>query len=43
VVAQDLLYLQQVHTGFDQVGGIAVAQAVRRDVFLGSSAEFVGV
>jgi hypothetical protein len=33
VVAQDLLHLQQVDTGLDQVGGIAVAQAVRRDVF----------
>ena len=30
-----VLYLDQINTGFDQVGGIAVAQAVRCDLFLG--------
>jgi hypothetical protein len=25
VVAEDLLHLQQIHAGFDQMGGIAVA------------------
>ena len=33
VVTEDLLYLDQIDTGFDQVGCIAVAQAVRGDVF----------
>jgi len=27
-MAEDLLYFQQINTGFDQVRGIAVAQAV---------------
>ena len=34
VVAENLLHFQQIDAGFDQVGGIAVAQAVRADVFL---------
>ena len=33
VVAEELLYLDQIDTGLDQVGGIAVAKAVRGDVF----------
>src|SRR3546814_15798047 len=33
VVAEDFLDLQQIDTGLDQVRGVAVAQAVRRDVF----------
>ena len=33
VVAEEFLYLDQIDTGLDQVGGIAVAQAVGRDVF----------
>ena len=33
VVAEDFLYLNQIDTGFDQVSGIAVAQAVGADVF----------
>jgi hypothetical protein len=33
VVAQNLLYFQQVNAGFDQVGCIAVAQAVGGDLF----------
>ena len=33
VVAQDLLNLQQIDAGLDQVCGIAVAQAVGRDLF----------
>jgi len=33
VVAQNLLHLQQIDPGFDQVCGIAVAQAVRGDLF----------
>ena len=33
VMAEEFLYLDQIDTGFDQVGGVAVAQAVRRDVF----------
>ena len=33
VMAEELLYLDQIDAGLDQVGGIAVAQAVRRDVF----------
>ena len=33
VVAQNLLHLQQIDTGLDQVGCIAVAQAVRGDLF----------
>ena len=32
-MAEEFLYLDQIDTGLDQVGGIAVAQAVRRDVF----------
>jgi hypothetical protein len=34
VVAQDFLHLQQIDAGLDQVGGIAVAQAVGGDLFL---------
>lgn len=34
VVAQDLLHLQQIDTGFDQVRGVAVAKAVGRNLFL---------
>ena len=33
VVAQDLLHFQQVDPGLDQMGGIAVAKAVGRDLF----------
>ena len=33
VVAQDFLHLQQIDAGLDQVRGIAVAQAVRGDLF----------
>ena len=33
VVAEDFLYLDQIDAGFDQVRGIAVAQAVGADVF----------
>lgn len=33
VVAEDFLDFQQVDTGFDQMGGIAVAQAVRGNLF----------
>ena len=33
VVAEYLLDFEQVDTGFDQVGGVAVAQAVRGDLF----------
>ena len=33
VMAEEFLYLDQINTGLDQVGGIAVAQAVRRDLF----------
>ena len=33
VVPEELLYLDQIDAGLDQVGGIAVAQAVRRDLF----------
>ena len=29
LMAQDLLNLNQIHTGFNQMRGIAVAQAVR--------------
>jgi len=32
-VAEDLLHLEQIDTGLDQVGCIAVAQAVRGDLF----------
>lgn len=34
VVAEDLLDFQQIDAVFDQVCGIAVAQAVRGDLFL---------
>lgn len=33
VVAEILLHLDQIDAGFDQVRGIAVAQAVRGDLF----------
>ena len=33
VVAEDFLYLDQIDARFDQVRGIAVAQAVGADVF----------
>ncbi len=33
VMAEELLYLDQIDAGLDQVGGIAVAQAVRGDLF----------
>lgn len=33
VVAEDFLHFEQVDTGFDQMRGIAVAQAVRGDLF----------
>ena len=33
VMAEDLLDLDQVDAGFDQVRGVAVAQAVWRDLF----------
>ena len=33
VVAEEFLHLDQIDAGLDQVGGIAVAQAVGRDVF----------
>jgi len=34
LVAENLLYFQQVDTCFNQVGGVAVAQAVWRNSFL---------
>ncbi len=34
VMTENLLHLDQVDAGFDQVGCIAVAQAVGRDLFL---------
>jgi hypothetical protein len=33
VMAEDLLYLDQVNAGFDQVSGIAVPKTVRGDLF----------
>ena len=33
VVAQNLLHFEQIDPGFDQMRGVAVAQAVRRDLF----------
>ena len=42
VVAEEFLHLDQIDTGLDQVGGIAVAQTVGRDVFFGSSGKQVG-
>ena len=33
MVAEDFLYLDQIDAGLDQVSCIAVAQAVRADVF----------
>lgn len=33
MVTEDLLYLDQIDAGFDQVCGIAVAKTVRGDVF----------
>ena len=35
-MAEDFLYLEQIDTRFDQMSGIAVAQAVQGDLFLGS-------
>ena len=34
LVAEDLLYFQQVNTRFDQMGGVAMAQAVWGNSFL---------
>ena len=33
VMAEEFLYLDQIDTGLDQVGGVTVAKAVRGDVF----------
>lgn len=33
VMAEDLLYLEQIDAGFDQVCGVGVPQAVRGDLF----------
>ena len=33
VMAEEFLHLDQIDAGLDQVGGIAVPQAVRRDLF----------
>ena len=33
VVAEEFLYLDQIDTGLDQVGSIAMAQAVGRNLF----------
>ena len=33
VMTQNLLHFKQVNAGFNQVGGVAVAKAVRRDLF----------
>ena len=38
VMAEDLLHLDQIDTGLDQVRGIAVAQAVGRDLFFSPQA-----
>jgi len=32
-VAEDFLYFEQIDAGFDQMGGVAVAQAARGDLF----------
>jgi hypothetical protein len=32
-VAENLLHFEQINAGFDQMGGIAVPQAVRGDLF----------
>jgi len=32
-MTEDLLHLQQIDTGFDQMGGVAVSQAVQGDLF----------
>lgn len=32
-MAEDFLYLKQVHAGFDQMSGVAVPQASRGDLF----------
>ena len=34
VMTEKFLHLEQIDTGLDQVGGIAVAKAVRRNLFL---------
>ena len=33
MMAEEFLYLDQINTGLDQVRRIAMAQAVRRDLF----------
>lgn len=33
VVTEDFLYLQQIDAGFDQMGGVAMAQTVRGNLF----------
>ena len=33
MVTEDLLYLEKINPSFDQICGIAVAQAMRRDLF----------
>ena len=33
VMTEDLLHLDQIDAGFDQMSGVAVPKAVRRDVF----------
>jgi hypothetical protein len=38
VVAEDFLHFQQIDTGFDQMCGIAMAQAVRRNLFFSPQA-----
>ena len=42
VVTEDLLDFQQIDAVFDQVRGVAVAQAVRGDLFLALFALSVG-
>ena len=32
-MTEDLLHLQQIDTGLDQMGGVTVAKAVRGDLF----------
>ncbi len=32
-MTEDFLYFEQIDTGLDQVGGVAVAQAVRSNLF----------
>jgi len=33
MVAEDFLHFQQIDTGFDQMGGVAMAKTVRTDLF----------